>query len=112
MINKRYEYGFEAMEGDILIDGIPTGILIGSNSKLSGGIQGEIEKEIIDKENLDLKAFKIEDFGNFPGDRRKLIAKVYDFNYYIDNKGIVLKFKMERGNYATVVLREFINMEI
>ena len=112
MINKRYEYGFEAMEGDILIDGIPTGILIGSNSELSGGIQGEIEKEIIDKENLDLKAFKIEDFGNFPGARRKLITKVYDFNYYVDNKGIVLKFKMERGNYATVVLREFIGMEL
>ncbi len=108
MINKRYEYGFEAMEGDVLIDGIPTGLLLGSSSKLSGGIQGEIEKEIIDMENLDLKAFKIEDFGNFPGDRRKLIAKIYDFSYAVDDKGIVLKFKMERGNYATAVLREFI----
>ncbi len=108
MINKRYEYGFKAQKGDILIDNIPTGILIGSNSELSGGIQGEIEKEIIDRENLNLKAFKIEDFGNFPGDRRKLITKVYDFNYHVDNEGIVLKFRMERGNYATVVLREFI----
>ncbi|AEH06211.1 tRNA pseudouridine(13) synthase TruD [Methanothermococcus okinawensis] len=110
MINKRYEYGFEAMEGDVLINGIPTGVLIGSHSELSGGIQGEIEKEIIDEENLDLKAFKIEDFGNFPGARRKLIAKVYDFTYNVEDEGIVLRFKMEKGNYATVVLREFIDI--
>lgn len=110
MINKRYEYGFEAQDGDILLDGIPTGALLGSNSylELAGGLQGEIEREIIEKEGIDLKAFKIEDFGNFPGTRRKLITKVYDFECYNNNREIILKFKLEKGCYATAVLREFI----
>ncbi|WP_018153204.1 tRNA pseudouridine(13) synthase TruD [Methanothermococcus thermolithotrophicus] len=108
MINKRYEYGFEPMEGDILKDGVPTGVLYGYNTKFADGIQGEIEKEIAERENLDLKKFRIEDFGNFQGARRKLIAKVYDFDCKIDDDGYVLKFKLRKGNYATAVLREFI----
>ena len=108
MINKRYKYGFEAQQGDILLDGIPTGALLGSNSELAEGLQGEIEREIIEKEGIDLKAFKIEDFGNFPGTRRKLITKVYDFECHANNREIILKFKLEKGCYATAVLREFI----
>ncbi|MBW9222389.1 tRNA pseudouridine(13) synthase TruD [Methanothermococcus sp. SCGC AD-155-C09] len=110
MINKRYKYGFEAQEGDILLDGIPTGALLGSNSysELAEGLQGEIEREIIEREGIDLKAFKIEDFGNFPGIRRKLITKVYDFECHTNNREIILKFKLEKGCYATAVLREFI----
>ncbi len=108
IINKRYEYGFKPLKGDILKDNIPTGAVFGYKIKLSDGIQGEIEREVIKKENIDLKKFKIENFGNFQGDRRKMIMKVYDFKYWMEDNAIVLSFKLEKGNYATSVLREII----
>ena len=107
MINKRFEYGFDALEGDILEDNTPTGTLIGYDTEFSGGIQGEIEKEIVERENLDLKKFKIEDFGNFYGTRRKMVTPIYDFKSRFENEIFELSFKLERGNYATIVTREF-----
>ena len=111
MINIRYrDYSFDILDGDVVEEGAPTGNLLGSDTILSDGIQGDIEKYIIEKENLDLKKFKIEDYGNFPGTKRKLITKIYDFRSSIDedNNIISISFKMERGDYATVVLREII----
>lgn len=107
MINKRFDYGFDELEGDILEDNTPTGTLIGYDTKFSGGIQGEIEKEIVERENLDLKKFKIEDFGNFYGTRRKMVTPIYDFKSRFENEIFELSFKLERGNYATIVTREF-----
>jgi len=107
MINERYNFGFEPKEGDVLEENIPTGVLIGYNTEFSGGIQGEIEKEIVKRENLDLKKFKIEDFGNFYGTRRKMITPVYDFESSFENDIFKMQFKLERGNYATIVTREF-----
>ncbi|ABR55382.1 tRNA pseudouridine synthase D TruD [Methanococcus vannielii SB] len=107
MVNERYNFGFEPLTGDILEDNIPTGALIGYNTEFGKGIQGEIEKEIFNRENIDLKKFKIEDFGNFYGTRRKLITPVYDFKSEFKEKVLTLSFKLERGNYATIVTREF-----
>ena len=115
MINRRYEkYSFNIYEGDVLEDNIPTGNLLGYNTKLSNGIQGDIEKEIMEKENIDLNKFKIEDYGNFPGTKRKLITKIYDFQYNINEKDniITLSFSLERGNYATSVLREIVSKNV
>ncbi|GBF35818.1 tRNA pseudouridine(13) synthase TruD [Methanofervidicoccus abyssi] len=108
MINRRFQYGFEPQEGDILFGGIPTGAVLGRKCRLAEGIQGEIERDIIEEEGIDLQRFYIEDFGDFPGTRRRLITKVYDFTFWAEEDGVVLRFKLEKGCYATVLLREFI----
>ncbi|EHP84395.1 tRNA pseudouridine(13) synthase TruD [Methanotorris formicicus] len=112
MINERYRYGYEPLEGDILKDGLPTGALIGYNPKFADGIQGEIERNILEREGIKLENFKIKGFGNFFGDRRPLITRIYDLEYRIDDDGYVLRFKLKKGTYATSVLREFIDKKI
>ncbi|MBP2143534.1 tRNA pseudouridine13 synthase [Methanococcus voltae] len=126
ILNKRYEYGYETLEGDVLEDGIPTAPLCGYKTEYSGGIAGEIEKEVFEKYNIDLKKFRIEDYGNFSGFRRKMITPVYNFkiekiyendvntenkenkeNNSQENPILKLSFELEKGNYATIVTREF-----
>ncbi|MCQ6253451.1 tRNA pseudouridine(13) synthase TruD [Methanocaldococcus sp.] len=112
IINKRYEYGFEPLEGDILIDNIPTGALFGYKTKFASGIQGEIEREIYEREYLKPEDFKIEDFGSFIGDRRKLVEKIYNMKYWIEDDSYILQFCLKKGSYATSILREFIEKKI
>lgn len=108
IINKRYEYGFNKLEGDIVYK-YPTGAVFGYKVKFASGIQGEIEKEIWESENLEREKFKIEDFGSFQGDRREMIQKIYNFDYILYNNSYVVKFCLRKGCYATTVLREFLN---
>ncbi|MCS3901150.1 tRNA pseudouridine(13) synthase TruD [Methanococcus voltae] len=124
ILNKRYEYGYGALEGDILEDGVPTAPLCGYKTEYSKGIAGEIEKEVFEKYSIDFKKFRIEDYGNFSGLRRKMITPVYNFkiekiyeklnnnnnseNLNSKEKAILkLSFELEKGNYATIVTREF-----
>ncbi|MCS3922285.1 tRNA pseudouridine13 synthase [Methanococcus voltae PS] len=119
ILNKRYDYGYKTLEGDVLEDGIPTAPLCGYKTEYSGGIAGEIEKEVFEKYNIDFKKFRIEDYGNFSGFRRKMITPVYNFKIKKiyeneenvensnDNPILKLSFELEKGNYATIVTREF-----
>ncbi len=83
--------------------------IIGYQSKLSNGIQGEIEKEILEKEGLTLRDFYI---GAMPeassaGGFRTALAKVKNIKFEIEeDKNIVFKFFLDKGCYATVFLRE------
>ncbi len=108
IVNKRFEYGFKPMEGDILIDGVPSGALFGYKTRFASGIQGEIEREIYERECLKPDDFKIGEFGSFIGGRRAMIGKIYNMKYWIEDNSYVLQFCLKKGNYATSVLREFI----
>ncbi|WP_457612288.1 tRNA pseudouridine(13) synthase TruD [Methanocaldococcus sp.] len=112
IINRRYEYGFSPLEGDILIDNIPTGILFGYKAKFASGLQGEIEKEIYEEEYLSREKFKIEDFGYFQGGRRKMLEKIYNLTYWLEDNSYVLRFCLKKGCYATSVLRELLREDI
>ncbi|MBS7655022.1 tRNA pseudouridine(13) synthase TruD [Candidatus Bathyarchaeota archaeon] len=83
--------------------------IFGYQSKLSDGIQGEIEKAVLEKEEVKLKNFYI---GAMPeasgaGGFRAALAKVKNINFnFENNQTIVFKFFLDKSSYATVFLRE------
>lgn len=88
--------------------------IFGYQSKLSNGIQGEIEKAVLEKEEVNLKNFYI---GAMPeassaGGFRAALAKVKNVNFsFEDSQTIVFKFFLDKSSYATVFLREVMKPE-
>jgi tRNA pseudouridine13 synthase len=95
---------------------VVSGILFGSETVFSYGEMGEIEHKIIDSEKIDPRDFIIPDIPRLSsyGSRHPLISNLDKIDYTLNsdelNKGknkIVLKFKLNKGCYATSMLREF-----
>ena len=91
--------------------------LIGPNQPPSKGIQGEIEQEILENENVTPDQFKIPFMpeATAAGKIRSIFNPVWnlvqeEISEDEENKGkqkMKLGFTLNRGSYATVVLREF-----
>lgn len=97
-----------------------SGILFGSDSVFSEGEMGEIEHKVIDEEKIDPRDFIIPDipYISSNGSRRSLLASVKDLNFQTVtddlNKGknaMILKFELQKGSYATSLLREFMKTD-
>jgi tRNA pseudouridine13 synthase len=92
--------------------------LIGFKQHFSGGVQGEIEKQILEEEGVSMESFKIRDMPEISarGELRTAITSLNDFSLnQISNDSVnpsrreaELSFRLYRGSYATVVLRETI----
>lgn len=90
--------------------------LIGFKQRLSQGVEGEIERRILEEEEVSREDFKIAAMPemNSKGKLRPVITPVKDFSFddMKDEAGIHLShaldvnFALYRGSYATVVLRE------
>ncbi len=123
IINTRLEQGLGLgeIEGDILIDGVPSAALFGFESKLAEGKMGEIEKEILQKESLELSDFKIKKLSELSskGTRKQLMLtpqKMKLLNIEKDEftEGCLkatVSFSLTKGNYATTVVREIMKKE-
>jgi tRNA pseudouridine13 synthase len=95
--------------------------LIGFKQNLSGGVQGEIEREILATENLTPKDFKVASMPEIraPGRLRSVLALVInlsreelsDDSANTSKRAVKLGFLLHRGSYATVLLREFMKPE-
>jgi tRNA pseudouridine13 synthase len=48
ILSRRLEHGVEPVEGDVLLDGVPTALVPGFRAEPAGGLQGEIEREILE----------------------------------------------------------------
>ncbi|MBR9689544.1 MAG: tRNA pseudouridine(13) synthase TruD [Candidatus Altiarchaeota archaeon] len=83
-------------EGDLVSRYGPTGPIFGKKLKPLSGLQGEIEKRVLNHEQLTVL--------DFPGDgkRRALVVPLTGLSF---SKGI-LRFFLPKGSYATSVLRE------
>jgi len=87
--------------------------VIGFNQNLSDGIQGEIEKEILEQENIQPRDFQIKKMleASARGGLRRALAPVINMNFETkpaDDESIArFRFMLHKGSYATVVLREF-----
>lgn len=90
--------------------------LVGFKQEPSGGVQGEIEREVLKAENLAPKDFQIAAAPKLsqPGGLRTVLTPIRDFSVenVSENSGssgrkVALSFFLHRGSYATVVLREF-----
>jgi tRNA pseudouridine13 synthase len=90
--------------------------LIGFKQSTSQGVQGEIEKQILGKEDVQPRDFKVRAMPKLPskGELRTAMIPLNDFS--LDNISsdsaisskykVRLNFTLLRGSYATVVLRE------
>ena len=97
-----------------------TGMLIGSNSEIAEGEMGEIEQKIIEKEKINPKDFIIPDIPQISssGSRRSMIGFINNFKFEIttddlnkNKKAVFLGFELQKGCYATSVLREFMKAD-
>ncbi len=91
--------------------------LIGFKQQFSSGMQGEIEKEILETENLTPNDFKISSMPQVsaPGGLRTIITPVVSLSIgelsedsaNPSSQALKLGVMLHRGSYATVLLREF-----
>jgi len=92
-----------------------TGPIIGYKTPMSGGLPREIEQAVIEEEHVDIKGFRIPAVPELAskGLRREIIIPL-DPEYRVTedklNPGftaVELEFDLQRGAYATTVLREY-----
>ncbi|MDF2956438.1 MAG: tRNA U13 pseudouridine synthase TruD [Candidatus Alkanophagales archaeon MCA70_species_1] len=93
-----------------------TAPLFGYETELADGLQGEIERRVLDKEGVALEDFKIKAVPELAsrGWRREILMPVRDLKFEVskdelheDKTKVRLHFSLPKGGYATVVLREF-----
>ena len=82
-----------------------TAPLIGYETTLSGGLQGEIENDVMEREKVSPQMFRISSDPSMSssGERRVISAKPVDLKILEKN---TLGFSLGRGIYATSFLRE------
>jgi tRNA pseudouridine13 synthase len=94
---------------------VVTGLLIGSDPVFAEGEMGEIEHRVIDSEQIDPRDFIIPEipFLSSSGSRRPLLALVPSLDWAlhsdelsVDHQALTLHFELQKGCYATVLLRE------
>ncbi len=93
-----------------------TGLLFGSHSNYSNGEMGEMEHKIIDEEKIDHRDFIIPEipFLSSKGSRRSIFATVNNLSYKIingENFYLNIKFNLDKGCYATSLLREIMKAD-
>ncbi|MBN3036942.1 MAG: tRNA pseudouridine(13) synthase TruD [Candidatus Diapherotrites archaeon] len=109
IVKKRQGIGFEAIPGDVLENGVPTAPLFGFASQLADGKQGEMEKNILEQEWLELESFKTKAMPDLasPGMRRKMLVTTEDFQVLEKGAGWArIRFSLPKGCYATTVLEQ------
>ena len=84
-------------------------VLFGSESEFSGGRMGEIEREIVEREGLKREDFIIPQIREISsrGHRREILAPVSGLKWNLKEGGVWFEFQLTKGNYATVLLREY-----
>lgn len=123
ILNKRIDegIGLGATEGDILEDGIATAPLFGFDSKLAEGKPGEIEKKVLKEHDRKLGDFKVKSFPEMScsGARKKILVfpkniKIKEITPDELSEGklkLALSFSLDKGNYATTILRELMKTQ-
>jgi len=97
-----------------------TGLLIGYNVSFAEGEMGEIERSVVDDEGIDPRDFIVPElpFLSSTGSRRSLLARLRNLRYeYTDDelnqgkKTLRLEFTLDKGCYATSLLREIMKAD-
>lgn len=92
-----------------------TGLLVGYDTRYANGDMGEIEHAVIDAQHIDSRDFIIPDlpFLSSAGLRRPLLALLPSFDWTLhtdeyaeDKQALTVRFELEKGCYATSLLRE------
>lgn len=87
-----------------------TGLVPGTKEEFASGEMGEIERKVVEEElgDLDLSTFIVPDIPRLTtkGTRREMLSIVKDPVMNSDGDDLVLEFTLNKGNYATCLLRE------
>lgn len=87
----------------------PSGPIFGAKSLLPEGIPGEIEQSVLAAAQIKLSDFGRPEAENQPGARRSLrVGFLETAGAEQDAEGVVLRFALPSGSYATIVIREII----
>lgn len=88
--------------------------LFGSESVLSEGQMGDIERSIIEEERITQEDFIVPGLNhcNSKGNRREVIGPVKDLSHRIEDDGYSVSFSLPKGNYATCLMREFMKSDM
>ncbi len=89
---------------------VPAAHLIGYTTKPLPGPQGDIELEILKKEGIDPGLFRVRSIPklSIKGGYRPLYVRPLILSTSVVNNELNIVFRLPRGNYATVLLRELI----
>lgn len=123
IINYRIDNGFSLrpLEGDKVIDGVLNLQLFGFDSKFLEGRAGEIEKEIFKKEGIDFRNFFNKEYSvlcckgefrpvlTFVKELKIISVQEDDLNH--GKMKATVSFVLDKGQYATVLIREIIKKE-
>ena len=84
------------------------GLLPGANSNFSNGIQGELERQVMEELDVKFEDFIIDDMPDLSsyGMYRPLFQKYNDIELEFDSGDPIFSFWLHKGTYATSFLRE------
>ncbi len=96
-----------------------TGPIIGYETPMSGGLAREIEQAVIEEEQVDIEGFRMPAVPELAskGLRREIIIPVNPEYKVTEDKlnpgysAVELEFDLQRGAYATTVLREYMKSD-
>lgn len=91
-----------------------SGLLYGTESTFADGPMGEIEREVIQREGISRMDFQIIGLreASSKGTRRELLAQYKDLTMDIGEDRATFTFSLNKGCYATCLLREFMKAEM
>lgn len=136
-VSKRVEMGINKyIEGDIIINNEerivrdktpeeyqelidtfqvnPTSPLYGTKVPFAGGKVGEMEKSILDDYGLSKEDFEVPKMPRLGshGLRRSMRFQVWDTSAIATDEGVLTEFSINKGSYATAVLREVMKKDV
>lgn len=137
VVSRRAEMGINSyIEGDIIIDNgehivrdktpreyqelidnfeaNPTVPLYGTKVPFAGGKVGEMEKSVLDSYGLEKSDFEVPKMPRLGshGLRRSLRFQVWDTSATPTDDGVLAEFSINKGSYATAVLREIMKKDV
>ena len=136
-VSRRVEMGINKyIEGDIIIDNEehiirdktpeeyqelidnfevnPTVPLYGTKVPFAGGEVGEMEKSVLESYGLDKSDFEVPKMPRLGshGLRRSVRFQVWDASAKATDDGVLAEFSINKGSYATAVLREVMKKDV
>jgi tRNA pseudouridine13 synthase len=90
-----------------------SGLIYGTDSTFAGGRIGELERKVVENEGISRMDFQIVGLreASSKGTRRELLALFKDFGMESADDGVTFMFALNKGCYATCLLREFMKAD-